>query len=257
MNRGLSSARNAGLDAAQGEYICFVDPDDYLPLCALETMYNHLTASEALCCVCGYQAVDSNGQIVETYAVEHSMALPGLQAIRELYLNNRLSYNIVNVWGKLFRRDLWKDIRFTAGILYEDLDIMPLLYSQCGKVKFIPDIGYYYFLREGSIVRSGGINHQRYMDSLHIREKHYSFYQSMGEMDLAIYSAVRCMDLIITSACNDWIPSEEKAHSKKVFGRYMKAVLASSSVSVRNKLRYLLFGISGARGYKLIAKCGI
>lgn len=254
MNRGISEARNAGLDAAQGEYICFVDADDYLSLRALETMYNHLIASEALCCVCGYQAVDSNDQIIERHSVESGVIVSGLQAIKERYLYNDLAYNIVNVWGKLFHRDLWKDIRFTAGILYEDLEIMPVLYSRCEKVCFIEDVGYFYFLRDGSIMRSGGTNHQRYIDSLHIREKHYSFYQSIGERDLAIHSAVRCMDLIITSACNDWIPDEEKAHSKKVFCRYMMAVLASSSVSIRNKLRYLLFGISGSRGYKLIAK---
>ena len=256
MNRGLSEARNAGLDAAQGEYICFVDPDDYLPVCALEIMHNHLIASDAQCCVCGYQAVDANGQITETHAVEDGVLLPGLQAIRERYLSNNLQYNIVNVWGKLFHRDLWKGIRFTAGIQYEDLDIMPLLYSRCGKVSFIPDIGYYYFLREGSLVRSGGTNPRRYIDSLCIRDKHCSFYQSIGEKDLAVYSAERGMDLIITSACNDWIPDEEKAHSKKVFCRFMKCVLASSKVTVKSKLRYLLFGFLGAQGYKRIAKIG-
>lgn len=87
-----------------------------------------------------------------------------------------------------------------------------------------------------------------------IREKHIALYHSIGEKDLAGSVTQMLLDLIITSACNDWIPDEEKAHSQKVFCRYMMAVLGSSSVSIRNRLRYLLFGISGSRGYKLIAK---
>lgn len=60
-NQGLSTARNRGLDTATGEYIAFVDSDDYIAADVLEQLYQSAVSSDATCVICGYNCVDSMG----------------------------------------------------------------------------------------------------------------------------------------------------------------------------------------------------
>ena len=122
-NAGAAAARNAGLDVAGGTYITFVDADDYLEKNILETMLEVLHKHNASCCMCGYTPVDELGDTKPIVAVNCETKLSGIQAIKERYLHHKLEYNIVNPWGKLFTASMWKDLRFTRGLYYEDLDI--------------------------------------------------------------------------------------------------------------------------------------
>ena len=153
-NQGLSAARNAGMDIAIGEYISFIDSDDYIDLHFYEKMVqgflDYPNAPIIACLV--YQ--DKDGQITclspnwhTTQPVFHS----SLTFCEECLLGKIT----VAVWNKLFRAELLKNIRFRVGRIFEDLlfmhDFSPILKKYPGEVVTIPHYLYYYRIRQGSI----------------------------------------------------------------------------------------------------------
>lgn len=249
-NSGAAAARNAGLNIAMGEYIMFVDADDYLAEGIVEKLYAALNECDASCCMCGYIPVDEQGHTGNPVSVNCMAETTGMQALKDRYLHQKIAYNVVNPWGKLFKAEMWKDIRFTEGLYYEDMDIMPYLYHRCDRLVLIPEIGYYYFLRSGSASRGTGTDDKRYTDSVLIREKHISFYKSISEPDLAVCVTQMLIELIITSACNGWISAKERTYSKQIYRTYVKDLLTSPRILLKDKIRFLLFGIGGTRIYR-------
>ena len=157
-NQGLSAARNAGMDMATGEYISFIDSDDYIDLHFYEKMVQgFLDYPDAPIIVClVYQ--DKDGQITNlnpnwhiTQPVLHSP----LTFCEDCLLGQVTG---VTVWNKLYRSKLLKDIRFRVGRTFEDLlfmhDLSPILKKHMGKVVKIPHYLYYYRIRQGSICHS-------------------------------------------------------------------------------------------------------
>ncbi len=149
-NGGLSDARNVGIKKAVGEYVSFVDSDDYVADHYLELLLRKLQQYQADLSVCGY--LEFNGTDAETAGGEASeMVLD-----RETALANLLyqKYYTTSACGRLYRRELWKDIRFPKDKLYEDLAVIYRVFAKSNKVVYLKKRMYYYFQRPGSIIRS-------------------------------------------------------------------------------------------------------
>lgn len=121
-NQGLSTARNRGLDAAEGEYIAFVDSDDYI----LEDMYKKMLAKlldyNVDLCVCQWQYEFSDGrQVVKKQNIDPTIygRKASLEFARFLYRGNYENGVVVAAWNKLYRRALLDKIRF-EGRIHED-----------------------------------------------------------------------------------------------------------------------------------------
>lgn len=124
-NQGVSASRNAGLDVASGEYIYFLDSDDYLPEQALHTLYSRMTEENADLVVAGHSRVEADG-----YIHCDSGNWPELKTTEEIQraiLQNRLP-NFV--WGKLYKKELWEGIRMPEGQVMEDLYICPSVFMK-------------------------------------------------------------------------------------------------------------------------------
>ena len=147
-NGGLSSARNAGLDICQGEYICFIDSDDWVSPLYLEKLYINLKKSHAQIAICETLSIDSDGKIIDkTYLNDVILSLN--QIFLELVNSNAFVYNIV--CNKLFKKDIFKKIRFTTGKLYEDFIIIHSIYACCSSIVTIHQGLYFYVHRYDSI----------------------------------------------------------------------------------------------------------
>ncbi len=254
-NAGAAAARNVGLDIARGDYIMFVDADDYLEYAVCQILYDELQSKEAECSICGFVMVDENGKLSKKTVVEDEMVMKGIEAIRCRYLQQNSAIHIIEPWGKLFCRTLWNDRRFTNGLYYEDLDIMPYVYCDCNCVAFVPKIGYYYYQRSDSASHAGGTDDKRYTDSVLIRQKHIHFYNEIGENDLAVVMARRLIDLIITSACNGWIPESAQKESCTIFDDCVRMIKKNRKLTLKEAFRYSSFKLLGAKGYcKLILR---
>jgi len=250
-HRGLSVARNVGIDNSRGDYIMFVDSDDYLANTTCEKLLSAIKKYNSCCSVCGWNDIAEDGSLIETYCTENSIIMSGKEALYEQYLQPERKGNICVVWGKLFYWKVWEKLRFTEGIYYEDLDIMPNLYLTCDKIVLIPYVGYNYLQRVGSISNGTGVNHKRYIDSLNIRIKHIEIYHSYSERELEIVQIQALLDLIITSDYYGWIPNNEKKNSKVVFIKYWRRLSHYSfKIQIKSKIRYGIYRYMGIKGYR-------
>ena len=155
-NQGLSAARNTGIKEATSDYIIFVDGDDFLGLEYVECMIIGITKESADICVCGFSSVsEEEFKKKETPAI-HDAEVPadavmsGEEATKKL-LTEQENYQVV-AWNKIYKRDLFKRIRFPETKKYEDtLTTYKLLYK-ANRVSFISEILYFYTQRKSSIM---------------------------------------------------------------------------------------------------------
>ena len=146
-NGGLSAARNTGIDYASSDLIGFIDSDDYIDEDMYETLYRHLRESNADLSMCGHY--DVYHQIPEKQVSEiKTWELSSEKAIKMVMEAKILSVTAVN---KLYKKELFTQLRFEVGKIAEDAFIMIRLLDQCQKVVATNEKKYYYVHRENSI----------------------------------------------------------------------------------------------------------
>lgn len=148
-NGGLSDARNAGINAAHGEFIMFVDSDDFISTNTVADLY-------ALQCrtdgdvVCGGVYKYRNGQTTKIYNEiirSETIVFTGIEQLKNM-LNSKTE---CSVWGKLYKRSSIGNSRFIKGRYNEDVIFLFPFYATCSKVVYTNKRYYYYRDTEGSI----------------------------------------------------------------------------------------------------------
>lgn len=149
-NGGLSDARNKGLEIAKGEYICFVDSDDYIEADMYEVLYNLLKQYNVDVSICNFYTV-SQGKIAIKNADNGIKEYNRIEILKEILLDNNIqSY----AWNKLYKKDLFDEIKYPVGKKYEDIGTTFYLLEKCNKVVVTGKPEYYYINRQDSIVNN-------------------------------------------------------------------------------------------------------
>lgn len=151
-NGGLSDARNAGMSAATGELIAFVDSDDWIVPDMYEKLYHRLTEDNSDIAVCGVQMVWENGASSRMLTREGSRVLNQEEAMRAIIEESWLKQP---VWYKLYKTELVRDILFPKGKYHEDVFWSYQAVGRAQRVSVSDHIGYYYLQRGGSIMGEG------------------------------------------------------------------------------------------------------
>lgn len=143
-NGGLSSARNAGIDMAHGEYIGFIDSDDYIDSDMYEELYKNMQDNNADLSICGilnlYQGIESKRNTPD------KKVMLAAEAIKLM-----LTGLTVSSCNKLLKRKLFKDTRYPIGKTAEDAFVLIEILLKCDIVAFTSEEKYYYVHRGNSI----------------------------------------------------------------------------------------------------------
>ena len=149
-NGGQSTARNAGLDAARGEWIAFVDSDDTITPDYCAKLYAAVQQTGAQIAACNYRQVDESGQpLKEQYLHVRAEVLGQKEALEHCTL---LPYMVV--WNKLFHAAIFETLRFRENLICEDTILMAQAIERTEKVANIPDQMYLYRKVRGSTMNS-------------------------------------------------------------------------------------------------------
>lgn len=147
-NGGLSDARNKGLEIAKGEYIGFVDSDDYIESDMYEVLYNLLKQYNVDVSICNFYTV-SQGKIAIKNADNGIKEYNRIEILKEILLDNNIqSY----AWNKLYKKELFNEIKYPVGKKYEDIGTTFYVLEQCKKVVVTGSAEYFYLKREDSLV---------------------------------------------------------------------------------------------------------
>lgn len=156
-NGGLSSARNTGIELAIGEYIAFVDSDDYINKYMYEVLITTLKKDKSDMVICGYNKVDQNEanfQEINNYIdVNNVLAskISKVEALDKLLIEGE---KFVLAWNKIYKRKLFNELRYKNGKIYEDEFLAHRVLYKCNKVSVINEKLYFYIQRDGSIINS-------------------------------------------------------------------------------------------------------
>lgn len=151
-NGGLSDARNFGVGKSEGEYVTFVDSDDYVDYYFLEKLYNGVKDNKALISMCFYKKVPEKTLLFE----RSNFNKFEIKFVENDYLfNNLLTSNKSTPYEtgtcKLIKKELFNDLIFPVGILHEDTATTYKLFNKSKYVSIIDEELYFYRQREGSI----------------------------------------------------------------------------------------------------------
>ncbi|WCB45549.1 glycosyltransferase family 2 protein [Nitratidesulfovibrio vulgaris] len=186
-NQGQAVARNVALEKARGNYIAFADADDWLEPDMLSSLLNITLQQECDIAVCAYNLCKENRAIILGQAPVSKLSSQEatLELFKDRWLNNF-------VWNKLFKRELFEDIKFPAGCYFEEIPIMYKLFQRSSCVAFTKYAGYNYRIRRNSTIGSRRISTELDSCENHIR-RYNNIIHTKPDLEHALWSPlVRC-----------------------------------------------------------------
>ena len=160
-NGGLSSARNAGMEVATGDFITFVDPDDYVDKTMYEKMMNKINKDNSDICFVGFVRVYENGK---PSRINKEYNLKSFEKEVDFKYFHRFNFktknNITNtdnimgsVWRVLIKKEFVEGLKFVENVVSEDLFFMVEVLKRVKKISVLDENLYFYLQREGSLIR--------------------------------------------------------------------------------------------------------
>ena len=249
LNLGVSQARNAGLELAEGEFICFVDSDDVLPPDSIEKRIVLLAGSGSEMCVCDFVNIDFQSRICKS---EHeSICYTGEMSSHE-FMNTLFDYSIIGyqgyLWNKLFRACIisGQGIKFADRIHYNEDRLFVLEYlTFCNKVEVNDQCVYWYRINpESAMGRTGKLYTEKMLTEL---EAYMEMGKILKQMNLSVYARAMKAALDSSVALNRIMPGGHKdKDSIKEFAEvclkeYHKSKAGNFITEFVLLLKYLLF----------------
>lgn len=238
-NKGLAAARNTGIDAAQGQYLCFVDPDDYIEKNSLAVLLKQMDAEQLDMLRFNYQKVDENYNNVPDSEIEARFDYtPKLMTGTE-FLAHRLGIGCY-VWAYIYRLEFIRktDIRFFEGCFFDDTPWLPRILQKAQRVNVTPVRHQYYLQRTGSMVHSHNtqavmrkVDTQMQLIDILMEQKQSAPQETYEWYDMMLaHSAV---SLLTSVACEDYWLSIDYYKRLRDKGLFPLSAMRASKKNIR------------------------
>jgi glycosyltransferase len=157
-NSGLSAARNTGLENMSGDYVTFVDSDDWIELDYVETLYKKITQYQADIAVGNYYSFNESEGMFYFHILGDSYyekVYDNISIFENLYESQEMkNFALISAWGKLYKAGLFEQLRFDIGKLGEDGYLNQKIYLLAEKIVYIHKGIYSYRIRNNSLSRT-------------------------------------------------------------------------------------------------------
>lgn len=238
-NGGLSDARNYGLERASGEYLTFVDADDFLDSDYIEYLYSLIEESGCRLSLCSLHVLYTSSGRVWNKGNGKKVVINGETCIEMMCYHEEID---TAAYAKLCHRSLFEEVRYPKGKIFEDIGTSYLLFDQCEKIicSFIPK--YYYVIRDNSIVTSSF--NKKKLDFLDMTDQMADYVDSKYP-DL-LEATLRRRGYARFSTLNQMIEENSAEHVKirQEIIRYLRKIgwriLGNSRAPKRDKIAYMV-----------------
>ena len=175
-NGRQGKARNRALDKVQGEYICFADSDDCLPLNALEIMWKGIKKENVKLIQFASERI-SGGKRIFNFSHREYIKMDAQSALVNYITANKEVIQHAP-WAKLYKAELFEEVRFPENKIYEDSATIYKLIEKCDEVVYSPQVVYYARERDGSTTRQK--IGRRNLDRLSVYEDMQMYFQTQS-----------------------------------------------------------------------------
>ncbi len=248
-NGGEFTTRNYGLERAQGEYVTFVDTDDYVEPNWAEKLYNAAKENDADLAVCGFERIDlATNKVVATNMTNFGNTVKEIDPKDDylLFINPA-------PWNKVYKREKIKDLRFLPFRGFNDTMFLASCYTRINKIAFVPDVLYHYFLRYDSQIHT--VNEQDVKNLKKYLLEVKDLYIKSGKYEEMKYILDTFAFLHLGTSVMYRVSYDESVNMKQMLKDTIKYL--DENFSNWRKSPFLKLGYSFKKGFKHIALWGV
>lgn len=215
-NGGLSDARNVGIEISTGKYLGFIDSDDYIQNDMYEYLYKLIKENNADISICDYEIIYEEEDFQVEEKTNKIQTYTKIDAMKELLKRNQIQDY---AWNKLYKRNLFCNIKYPVGRKMEDLGTTYKLFDKANKIVRGNQKKYYYLQRIGSIVNNKTID--LFIDKYELTFERYNYlrnkYGEVIENEIDMLQKILELYQIKDIAVYKYIEEKELTKFYKIF----------------------------------------
>ena len=242
-NGGVSAARNAGLQAACGEWIMQVDSDDYIACESVAWLLRAAEETDSDMAMCDFTKGSEDSHEFAAAYPESVEVIDGVTAISRIYTDSHHALRYAVPWNRLCRRKLYEGLAYPQGRIFEDIYMTHQLLFRCKRIAVLNEPLFYYYQRPNSIMNAEFS--MKKLDYLQALVERVAFFGERGleELESIAYDELLHSLIWEYSRTRDMLHSEEgMAYVKKLFRQVYKKGYASKRYPKETKRFLTTFG---------------
>ncbi|MCB6607718.1 glycosyltransferase family 2 protein [[Clostridium] symbiosum] len=236
-NGGLSDARNAGIDICNGEFISFIDSDDYISPIFIEILYNAAKKMNADIVTCS-NAVSFIDGVAKKVELETKLERCNIEEIKQKEVIRKILYQRIpnGAPHRLYKRSIFNELRFPFGYLFEDVATVYKAFFLANKIAIVDANLYAYRIRQDSIVRMKFSDKK--MIAITIGKE---LFENISLFDLSLKKAAASRAFALNFQVFLQVPPNDQENLKKLWEeiiKYRKLVISDFDTYIRPKNKY-------------------